>query len=105
MFTPIVRLGLAAFVLTQAGTRTVDFERDTVGNRPSGFTLAHTAQAGQPGEWVVQSDAQWPDRGRFLAQTAADPTQLRFPMAVVDGFTARDVDLRVLFYPVSGNVD
>jgi hypothetical protein len=105
MFAHIVRLSLAATLVLQSGTRTVDFEKDIAGNRPGGFTLAHTAKVGQPGEWVVQSDAQFPERGKFLAQTGADPTQLRFPVATVDGVSVKDVDLRVMFYPVSGNVD
>jgi len=106
MFPGIFSFIVAALFASQAGgTRMIDFERDTAGSRPSGFTFGHTAQVGQPGEWVVQSDPQWPDRGKFLAQTGADPTALRFPVAVVDGLSAKDVELRVLFYPVSGTVD
>lgn len=105
MFRTIGHFGAATLLLTQAGARTVDFERDAVGSPPKGFTLAHTAQVGQPGEWVIQSDPQWRDRGKFLAQMGADPAQLRFPVAVLDDFSAKDVDLRVLFYPVSGTVD
>ena len=106
MSPAISLLVLAAMLANQAGgTRTIDFERDSLGSHPNAFTFAHTRQVGQPGEWVVKSDAQWADRGKFLAQVGADPTALRFPVAVVDGFSAKDVELRVLFYPVSGRVD
>jgi hypothetical protein len=85
--------------------RVIDFERDSLGRAPAGFTFAHTAGVGIAGAWRVQADGQWPARGRFLAQIAADPTDLRFPVAVVDGITATDVELRVLTHPVSGTVD
>jgi len=40
-----------------------------------------------------------------LAQTDADTTDDRFPVAVYDGVTAKDVDLTVQFKPVSGKGD
>ena len=38
-------------------------------------------------------------------QTDVDPTDNRFPVAVYNGITARDVDLTVQFKPVSGRGD
>ena len=41
----------------------------------------------------------------MLVQTDADPTDYRFPVAVYDDFTAKDVDLSVQFKALSGRGD
>lgn len=91
--------GGAAMGLAQ--TRTVDFTQDAVGGPPAGFSFGHTAKVGAPGRWVVQADGD----NRVLAQTDADPTRARFPVAVLADYSAADVDLAVRFKPVSGKVD
>ena len=91
--------GGAAMGLAQ--TRTVDFTADAVGAPPAGFTFGHTARAGAPGKWVVQADGA----NKVLAQADPDPTRARFPVAVLAGVSAADVDLSVRFKPVSGKVD
>ena len=85
-------------------TTTVDFDKDKVGQQPSGFSFALTGQ-GKPGVWVVQKDATSPDHHNVLAQTDADPTGYRFPVCVYDGVSARDVDVSVNFKPISGKKD
>jgi hypothetical protein len=50
---------------------------------------------------VVQADGA----NKVLAQTDADPTRARFPVAVLSDFTAGDVDLSVRFRPITGRVD
>jgi hypothetical protein len=40
-----------------------------------------------------------------LAETSKDRTSDRFPLAILDGFEARDVAVSVRFKPVSGTVD
>jgi hypothetical protein len=82
-----------------AGLR-IDFEQQTVGRPPAGFTLARTGP-GDPGQWVVQEDSG----ARVLAQTSADRTSQRFPLAIYNDFTGKDVDLSVRFKPISGRVD
>lgn len=82
-------------------TRKIDFERETVGQPPAGFSFGHTAKVGAPGKWVVQED----QGGKFLAQLDPDRTRSRFPVAVLDDLTANDIDLSVRFRPVSGEVD
>ena len=94
-------------VLTMAGivafseTRKVDFTADAVGQAPKGFLFGHTAKAGAPGTWVIQQDGA----NKVLAQTNADSTRSRFPVAVLGDVAAADVDLSVRFKPVSGRVD
>jgi len=86
------------------GARVIDFEAAPVGAPPSGFTFARTGKGG-PGRWEVVTVDGAPSGRRALAQTSTDATSYRFPVAVAEGFTARDVDLAVRFRPVSGKVD
>jgi hypothetical protein len=85
----------------RAQTRRIDFEGDAVERPPAGFSFGHTRKIGAPGRWVVQAR----DGARFLAQIDADRTNNRFPMAVIDGLVATNVDLSVRFKPVSGRRD
>ena len=82
-------------------TRKVDFTGDAVGQAPKGFLFGHTAKVGAPGTWVIQEDGG----NKVLAQTGADSTRARFPIAALADVTAADVDLSVRFKPVSGRVD
>ena len=84
--------------------RVIDFESDTAGQPPSGFSSALTG-SGRPGVWVVRKDDAAADRGKVLAQTDADRTSYRFPVAVFNDVTTKDVDISVRFRPVSGGVD
>lgn len=84
--------------------RVIDFESDKPGQPPSSFSLALTG-SGRPGVWVVRKDDAAPNRGNVLAQTDADRTSYRFPVAVFNDVTTKDVDISVRFRPVSGGVD
>jgi hypothetical protein len=95
---------LAAFGQQPAtGPRTFTFDGDAIGAPPSGFEFARTG-GGAEGKWVVQADKEKPPN-RVLAQTNADPTDNRFPLAVVKEGTYKDVTLTVRARPVSGDVD
>ena len=97
--TLLALLGVA--LMARAETRTVDFDRDAPDQPPKGFEFGHTAVVGKPGHWVVQVDGT----NKVLAQTDADATRARFPVAVISDLTAADVDLSVRFKPLSGQVD
>lgn len=100
-----VLLLLSTIVAAQIPSRRViDFESDQAGQAPGGFTFGLTG-SGRPGAWSVRKDDASVERGNVLAQTDADATSYRFPVAVVDGVTSTDVDLSVRFRPVSGRVD
>jgi hypothetical protein len=75
-----------------------------VGQAPAMFSFALTG-SGRPGVWVVRKEDAASDRGNVLAQTDADRTSYRFPVAVFNDVTAKDVDVSVRFRPVSGGVD
>jgi hypothetical protein len=90
-----------ALAVAHAASRTVDFTQDAVDQPPKGFEFGHTAGVGRPGTWVVQMDGS----NKVLAQTDADSTRSRFPVAVLSDLTTADVDLSVRFKPISGRVD
>jgi hypothetical protein len=85
-------------------TRRLDFEDAAVGAPPTGFSFALTVSRA-PVRWVVLEDASSPAAPKVLAETSRDRTSDRFPLAILDGVTARDVPVSVRFWPVSGSVD
>ena len=97
----IAFVAFGATMLVHGATRKVDFSDDAVGQPPKGFEFGHTAKVGAPGKWVVQAEGT----NKYLAQTDADSTRARFPVAVFTEFSAADVDLSVRFKAVSGRVD
>jgi hypothetical protein len=101
-FLAFVLAALASGGFMASGeTRKLDFENDTVGQPPKGFLFGHTAKAGAPGKWVIETEGT----NKVLAQADPDSTRSRFPVAVIDDLQAADIDLSVRFKPVSGKVD
>ena len=96
-----VSMTVGAAVAMYAATRKVDFSQDAVDQPPKGFEFGHTAGTGKPGRWIVQADGN----NKVLAQTDADSTRSRFPVAVLSDVSAADIDLSVRFKPISGRVD
>jgi hypothetical protein len=76
----------------------------TTGAAPPGFTFGLTG-SGAPVRWTVLDDPKAPAGSKVLAETSADSTSNRFPLAVLDGFQADNVEISVQFKPVSGTVD
>lgn len=89
---------------TGAQTKTINFDRDSVGKPPAGFSFALTGQ-GKPGVWVIAKDNSSPGQKNVLAQTDPDPTGYRFPVAVFDAIAATDVDVSVKVKPISEKKD
>ena len=56
---------------------------------------------GRPPSWQPVADPDAPD-GWALAETAGDPTDLRFPLCVSAQGVARDFDATLRFKPISG---
>jgi hypothetical protein len=99
-----IALGGSAVAQAQLRRVTRDFEAVAIGEAPPGFTTALTG-GGSPPRWAVLEDASAPAGSRVLAETSRDRTDTRFPLAVLDGFEARDVAVAVRFRPVDGRVD
>lgn len=96
--------GFGAIAMAQAPQAARDFEEAATGAPPPGFSFALTG-GGRPVRWVVLEDPSSPAGPKVLAETSRDRTSDRFPLAILDGFEARDVAVSVRFKPVSGTVD
>lgn len=88
----------------QSGKRTWSFDQDSVGGLPQGFVSALTGQ-GSAGQWGVMKDDSAPSPPNVLAQTSTDSTDNRFPLAIADDTSYRDLTLSVKFKTISGKVD
>jgi hypothetical protein len=88
---------------TPAGSRKITFDEDAVGKPPSGWDFARTGQ-GAEGNWIVRGDQETP-KNHVLVQESPDPTDYRFPLAVLQDGSFKDVTLSVRARPVSGEVD
>ena len=81
----------------------IAFENAQPGQLPAGFRTARTGK-GAPSAWSVVADPTVPS-GKVLAQTSIDQTDYRFPLAIYDDITARDVEVSVRFKAVGGRID
>jgi hypothetical protein len=82
----------------------INFDTFPVGATPPGWTVAMTNR-GRPPRWEVRKDQTAPSPPYVLAQTSSDPTDDRFPLAILDGVTLRDGEVSVRIKPVSGRED
>jgi hypothetical protein len=99
----LAMLATAAAASAQAVTTEVDLSAGEPGQPPMEFDFARTGR-GEPGTWTVVVDAT-ATKGRALAQTGADRTDYRFPLAIYKPFSGADVEVTVRFKPVDGTVD
>ena len=100
-----IGLAIAAAKAQTPGKTTVhNFDSDVAGKPPVQFHFARTGQ-GSEGTWVVQADPTAPSKPNVLAQTSTDDTDYRFPIAILEEGSCKDVDLSVKFKAVSGKVD
>ncbi len=103
-----VTIVLAAAIAAGAGDAKAPgvstFDKDTVGNAPEGFSFARTGK-GPEGTWVIQKADDAPSAPNVLAQTSTDDTDVRFPVAVRNEGTWKDLVVSVKFKAVSGQTD
>lgn len=81
-----------------------NFDSDAVGKLPAKFHDGLTGQ-GAKAQWVVKADPSAPSQPNVLAQTSTDKTDYRFPLAIADEGSFKDLDMSVKFKSVSGDVD
>ena len=86
-----------------AGAEMITFADTQPGAPPSGFAFARTGSGG-PGQWIVVDDAS-AEGGRAVEQTSSEQTDYRFPLAIYQPVSAKDVDVSVRFKPIAGKVD
>src|SRR6185369_6391677 len=80
-----------------------DFEADAIGQPPAGFEFARTG-SGAEGRWIVRTE-KGAEKNHVLAQDSTDTTDNRFPVAVLEEGTYKDVALSVRARPLAGHVD
>lgn len=90
-------------VLAQGGAGMIQIEKMTVGAAPPEFEFARTGQGGPP-HWIVVEDAS-ATGSRAIEQSSTDRTDYRFPLAIYQPVTAKNVDVTLRFKPVAGRVD
>ena len=93
--------GSAGF--TQTGAIAIAIDKMAVATAPADFEFARTGQGG-PGRWVMVADATAAG-GRAIEQVSTEPTDNRFPLAIYDPLSAKNVEVVVRFKPVAGKVD
>ncbi|HEX8664033.1 MAG TPA: family 16 glycoside hydrolase [Beijerinckiaceae bacterium] len=101
-----VRAALAfglALAAAPAGAQTITFGDTPAGQLPREFETGLTG-GGPPPRWEVVADPTATD-GKALAQLSADPTDLRFPLAVARAPAPADAEVGTRFKPVSGKED
>ena len=84
--------------------QTINFDSAAVGSVPAGWTVAMTHTGGAP-KWGVVKDDMAPSKPNVLAQTSADRTGGRFPLAIYEKANFTNGVLTVKFKPVSGSGD
>jgi hypothetical protein len=86
----------------QSATTQIDLFRMKPGLAPEDFTFSRTG-SGDVGDWRVVDDPKASNR-RVIAQTSTDRTDYRFPLAVYQRVSAKNVDVMLRFKPVDGKV-
>ncbi len=100
----LTTIAFAPAALAQSGKRTWNFDDDAIGKLPANFSSALTGQ-GTIGHWEVMKDDSAPSPPNVLAQTSADTTDYRFPLAIAEDTSYKDVAMSVKFRTISGGVD
>ena len=107
----VIMAGLAACLLAliqmparaQTGAIMIPLENMTVGAAPTDFEFARTGQGG-PSQWVVVEDSG-AGGSRAIEQSSTDRTDYRFPLAIYQLTTAKNVEVTLRFKPMAGKVD
>ncbi len=100
----LTTIAFAPVTFAQSGNRSWNFDHDFIGKLPAKFTSALTGQ-GTVGRWEVTKDDSAPSPPNVLAQTSMDTTDYRFPLAIAEETSYKDLALSVKFKTISGKVD
>jgi len=104
-FVALINGGVLVTAAADAQPRTirVDVASMQPGTAPPGFEFTLTG-GGPISAWKVVADPSAAAQ-KAIAQTSQDRTDYRFPLAVYQPITAKNVDVTVRFKPVEGKVD
>ena len=89
--------------LAQSATTQIDLSAMKPGLAPEDFAFSRTG-SGTAGEWRGVDDPTANNR-RVIAQTSTDTTDYRFPLAVYQRVSVKNVDIQVRFKLVAGKID
>lgn len=89
--------------LSQSAATVIAIARMEVGKPPSGFKFGRTGRGGQS-QWTVVDDST-SLTGRVIEQSSADQTDYRFPLAIFEPITAKNVEISISFKSIAGRVD
>src|SRR6516162_8607463 len=87
----------------RSATMQIDLSGMKAGIAPEDFAFSRSG-SGDVGEWRVIDDPTVSSR-RVIAQISTDTTDYRFPLAVYQRISAKNVDVRMRFKAVGGKVD
>lgn len=80
------------------------FRDDEPGKAPAGWTFSETHPGGAPGSWTVVADAAAPTPPNFLNLTTHNSGST-YNLAIIEGASFKDLDLRVSVRPNTGEED
>ena len=83
---------------------TINFDSDSPGALPSGWTSVMTHRGGTP-RWELIKDDTAPSKPNVLAQLSSAGARAQFPLAIYDEVSCTNGELSVKFKPISGKVD
>ena len=89
--------------VAQKSATQIDIAAMQPGREPPGFSFGRTG-SGAAAEWRVVADPGAAAQ-KAIAQASTDTTDYRFPLAVYQPVSAKNVDVVVRFKPVAGRVD
>src|ERR1700730_4802102 len=87
----------------QSATTQIDLSAMKPGLAPEDFAFSLTG-GGADGKWRVVDDPTASNR-RVIAQTSTDTADYRFPLAVYQRVSVKNVDIQVRFQPGAGKID
>jgi hypothetical protein len=100
---PTLILVVGGTLMPGAALAQIDIAAMPTGEVPPGFTTWRTGQ-GEAAAWQVVADPTAAG-GKAIAQTSKDKTDYRFPLAVYQPVSARNVEVTLRFKPVAGTID
>jgi hypothetical protein len=106
-FTAVAVVALIALPISLEAQMTspllIDLSKAEPNREPEDFIFSRTGQ-GEAARWIIVEDAT-ASQGRAIAQVSTDRTDYRFPIAVYQPFTGKNLEVKLRFKAVAGSVD
>src|SRR5258705_2451191 len=96
LITPII---MALLTVTTSPSQTVNFDADTPGKPPTGWTATKTG-TGNP-KWTVEKEGTAPSKPNVLKQSGV----ATYPICLLDSSSLKDGFVEVRFKPIARKED